>query len=193
MIEEHAPYNHHYEVVWTLWLCRSLSIRLGERATRLVSKLENSLCACLVLMLRSRTLLTGRGAVSDWTGTVNEGDLFGEHWMLVYEAGCRRSWGLPGAEAAVGAEPHFRVLRDQDVSFFNASATNIPLDLPSVDRLLEARLGGRRSAILPGTIRVESRTPRRPRRYERLGEDYGSDDSGWPFGFDEDVPDDIPF
>lgn len=193
MIDEHAPYNHHYEVVWTLWLCRSLSIRLGERATRLVSKLENSLCACLVLMLRSRTLLTGRGAVSDWSGTVSESDLFGEHWILVYEAGCRRSWGLPGAETAVGAEPHFRALRDQGISFLDTSATNVALDLPSIDRLLEDRLGGRRSAVLPGTIRVERRTPLRPRRYERLGEDYGSDDPLWAMGWGEDVPDDIPF
>lgn len=196
MIEEHAPYNHHYEVVWTLWLCRSLSIRLGERATHLIAKIENSLCACLVLMMRSRTLLTGRGAVSDWTGTVSEADLLGEHWMLVYEAGLRKSWGLPGAQAAVGAEPHFRVLRDQKISFFNTAATNLALELPTIDRLLEQRLGGRRSAVLPGIIYAESRTPRGHRRYERLGEDYGSDDDDWSIfsgGWDQDVPDDEPF
>lgn len=198
MIEEHAPYNHHYEVVWTLWLCRSLSIRLGERATQLVAKIENSLCACLVLMLRSRTLLTGRGAVSDWTGTVSESDLLGEHWMLVYEAGIRKSWALPGAEASVNADPHFRVLRDQRISFFDTTATNIALGLPTIDRLLEASLRGRRSAVLSGTIYVESRTPRHQRRYEKLGEDYGNDDAGWSIfsgGWEEEFPDndDDPF
>lgn len=197
MIEEHAPYNHHYEVVWTLWLCRSLSIRLGERATQLVAKVENSLCACLVLMLRSRTLLTGRGAVSDWTGTVSEGDLLGEHWILVYEAGLRRSWGLPGAVAAVQADPHFRALRDQRVSFFDTAATNVALELPTIDNLLERRLGGRRSAVLPGTIYVESRTPRGQRRYEKLGEDYGSDESDWSAFLggwgDDDDDDNTPF
>jgi hypothetical protein len=192
MIEEHAPYNHHYEVVWTLWLCRSLSIRLGERATHLVAKIENSLCACLVLMLRSRRLLTGRGAVSDWTGTVSEADLLGEHWMLVYEAGMRKSWGLPGAEAAVAADPHFRALRDQRISFFDTTATNIALELPTINRLLEVSLRGRRSAMLPGLIHFESRTPRRQRRYERLGEDYGSDDSGWWDGEYPDIDED-PF
>jgi hypothetical protein len=198
MVEEHAPYNHHYEVVWTLWLCRSLSIRLGERATQLVAKVENSLCACLVLMLRSRTLLTGRGSVSDWTGTVNEGDLLGEHWMLVYEGGIRKSWGLPGAEAAVGADPHFRVLRDHGISFFNTTATNVALELPTIDRLLEARLSGRRSAVLPGTIHFETRMPRSQRRYEKLGDDYGTDDEGWAFlprarNPDPDSDDQIPF
>ncbi|RSV16267.1 hypothetical protein CA235_05155 [Sphingomonas sp. ABOLF] len=186
MIEEHAPYNHHYEVAWTLWLCRSLSIRLGEAATRAVARVENSLCACLVLMLRSRTLLTGRGAVSEWTGTVDAGDLRGEHWMLVYEAGIRKSWALPGAEAAVGADPHFRILRDLGVSFFDATATNVALELPTIDHLLETSLAGRRSATLPGAIRFESRIPRYQRRYEKLGEDYGGDVSDWgtPGAFD---------
>jgi hypothetical protein len=179
MIEEHAPYNHHYEVAWTLWLCRSLSIRLGARATQLVARIENSICACLVYMLRSRTLLTGRGAISDWTGSVTADDLRGEHWMLIYEAGIRRSWALPGAQAAVDADPHFRVLRDQGISFFDGAATNVALDLPTIDNLLERSLGQRRSAVLPGAIFVERRTPLRPRRYEKLGEDYGSDDSDW--------------
>jgi hypothetical protein len=179
MIEEHAPHNHHYEVVWTLWLCRSLSIRLGERSTRLVSKVENSLCACLVFLLRSRTLLTGRGGLSEWIGPVDESDLRGEHWMLVYEAGIRKSWRLPGAESAVNVDPHFRVLRDQGVSFFNSTATNVALELPSINQLLEASLGGRRSAVLPGAVHAESRTPRRERRYEKLGEDYGSEDPEW--------------
>jgi hypothetical protein len=192
MIEEHAPYNHHYEVTWTLWLCRSLSIRLGERATQLVAKVENSLCASLVLMLRSRTLLTGRGAVSDWTGTVTSDDLHGEHWMLVYEAGTRKSWGVPGAEAAVTADPHFRALRDQRISFFDTAATNIALELPSINQRLEASLGQRRSAVLPGNIRAESYTPRRQRRYEKLGEDYGRDDFEWSDNFFDD-DDDYPF
>ncbi len=179
MIEEHAPYNHHFEVAWTLWLCRSLSIRLAERATQLVAKVENSLCACLVLMLRNRTLLTGRGAVSDWTGTVSKEDLLGEHWMLVYEAGIRKSWAVPGAEAAVNADPHFRVLRNHRISFFDTAATNTALELPTIDQLLETSLRGRRSAVLSGAIYVESSKPSRQRQYERLGEDYGGDDPPW--------------
>ena len=195
LIEEHAPYNHHFEVAWTLWLCRSLAIRLGERATQLVARVENSICACLVLMLRSRTLLTGRGAISDWTGKVDENDLQGEHWMLVYEAGRRKSWPLPGAEDAVNADPHFRVLRDQGVSFFDASATNFALELPRINSLIEEGLAGRRAAVLPGAIYAESAIPRRERKYERLGEDYGNEDEDWwnlPHRWDDDVPDDDP-
>lgn len=196
MIEEHAPYNHHYEVAWTLWLCRSLSIRLGARATQLAARIENSVCACLVYMLRSRTLLTGRGTVADWTGPVTADDLRGEHWMLIYEAGIRRSWALPGAQAAVDADPHFRVLRDQGISFFDSAASNVALDLPTIDNLLERGLGRRRSAVLPGAIFVERRTPLRPRRFEKLGEDYGNEDFDLGFwhrnGIDDD-DDDEPF
>lgn len=179
MIEAHAPYNHHYEIVWTLWLCRSLSIRINERATKLVSRVENSMCACLVLMLRTRTLLTGRGAISDWTGTATTDDLHGEHWLLVYEAGMRKNWSIPGAEAAIDADPHFKILRDHKVSFFDASATNVPLDLPMITQMLNLSLGERRSATLRGNINFASRMPPGQRRYEKLGENYGTVDLGW--------------
>ncbi|WP_176806974.1 RNA-directed DNA polymerase [Alloyangia pacifica] len=179
MIEEHAPYNHHYEVAWTLWLCRSLGIRLGERATQLASRVENSACACLFLMLRSRSLLTGRGSITEWTGTVTSEDLHGEHWMLIYEAGVRKTWKIPGAEAAVTGEPHFRALKEKDVSFFDTSARNVPLELPQINRLLERALEGRRTAVLNGNILFESRIPRSRREYQTLGEDYGEDSGNW--------------
>lgn len=177
MIEEHAPYNHHYEVVWILWLCRSLSIRLGERATQQVAKVENSLCACLVLMLRGRTLLTGRGSVSEWLGKVSVEDLHSEHWMLVYEAGRRKSWKLPGAEDAVATDPHFRILRDEGVSFFDSTASNVAVDLPNIDRSLNKQLGNRRSALLNGNIFTQS-MEKGKRKYQKLGEDYGNDEEG---------------
>jgi hypothetical protein len=175
MIEEHAPYNHHYEVAWTLWLCRSLSIKLSERATQLAARVENSVCGCLFLMMRSRSLLTGRGSISEWTGTVTSDDLQGEHWMLIYEAGTRKSWKIPGAEAAVAADPHFSVLRDQKISFFDTSASNIAVGLPKINYLLQAALDGRRSATLSGNILFESNIPPARRKYQTLGEDYGDD------------------
>lgn len=200
MIEDHAPYNHHYEVAWVLWLCRSLEIKLGEHATALVARIENSICACLTLMLRSRRLLSGRGAVSDWTGTVDTDSLRGEHWMLVYEAGIRKSWLVPGAREAVQADPQFRAMRDAGVSFFDNTTTNLPLALPAIGPKLQEALGGRRSAILRGAIEIISSVPLRSRRYETLGEDYGSDSAvhewdRWenPFDFGDDDDDDLPF
>lgn len=188
MIEEHAPYNHHYEVSWILWLCRSLSIKLGERSTGLISRIENSFCGLLLLMLRSRGLLTGRGAVSDWTGTVTAEDLHGPHWMLIYESSLRKTWALPGASEAVDGDPHFRVLKAQGVSFFNSSATNIPLALPNIEMRLTGQLNGRKSATLPGAIRFELAHSRRGGEYEELGEDYGECGMGRdPFYDDDDI------
>lgn len=199
MVEDHAPYNHHYEIAWTLWLCRSLDIKLGERATALVARVENSVCACLVLMLRTRRLLTGRGAVSDWIGAVTSEDLRGEHWLLIYEAGIRSGWSLPGAAQAIQDDPFFRAIRDAGIKFFDTTATNLPLQLPSIDQLIEYSLGERRSALLPGAIHAASRARGRTRRYDRLGEDYGDDTPDWgvwnnpfsnrqPWEGDEDIP-----
>ncbi|MDQ1231406.1 RNA-directed DNA polymerase [Sphingomonas sp. SORGH_AS_0879] len=198
MIEAHAPYNNHYEVVWTLWLCRSLELKLSAKATALVARVENSMCACLVFMLRARGLLTGRGAISDWMSPVEAQDLHGEHWLLIYEAAIRKSWRLPGAAEAVEASPLFQILRDSGVSFFDASATNLALELPGIASRLRSSLKGRRYAVLPGAIYVENDDSGRPRRYEKLGEDYGSQDSDWTSGFNlfelgDDDDDEVPF
>lgn len=185
MIEDHAPYNHHYEVAWILWLCRSLSIKLGERATQLAARVENSICGCLFLMMRSRSLLSGRGNISEWSGNVTAEDLQGEHWMLIYEAGTRKSWKIPGAEAAVAAHSHFSALRDQGVSFFDTSASNVAVDLPRINYLLETALDGRRSARLNGNILFESNVPRNRRKFQTLGEDYGDDGDPLESWFDD--------
>ncbi len=178
MIEAHAPYNHYYEVAWVLWLCRSLNIKIGERATKLVAKVENSICACLVLMLRGRRLLTGRGSVTDWIGDVTKDDLYGQHWMVIYEAGTRLGWALPGAKEAVDDDPHFKALRDEKVTFFDTRTSNMALELPTINHLLSSALEGRKSAMLPGAIYFERSTPLNQRKYEKLGEDYGGDDDG---------------
>lgn len=176
MLEEHAPRNHHYEVVWILWLCCSMSIKLGDRASKIAAKVPNSLCACLVYMLRGQHLLTGRHSISGWVGTMDEKALSGEHWMVVYESGTRSGWRLSGSKELVIADPHFSVLRDRKVNFFDTKATNVALDLPSIDELLKSSLGSRRTALLPGRIRFDSTKPRSKRRYEALGADYGDDE-----------------
>jgi hypothetical protein len=59
VIADHAPYNHHFEVSWVLWLARSLKIRLSLVASSMVLRMENDICAILALHLRGRRLLSG--------------------------------------------------------------------------------------------------------------------------------------
>jgi hypothetical protein len=172
MIEEHAPYNHHYEVAWTLWLARSLNIKLDKRCTNLSSSVENSICACLVLLLRSKKLLTGQSNLPSWLSNITSDDLHGEHWLVAYEAGIRKTWRASGSDAAVNGNVYFRSLKRRRVSFFDSRARNRPVDLPGIKVRMRVVLGSRASISLPGLITIDKSDYNRDSYYETLGSNY---------------------
>ncbi len=190
MIEDHAPYNHHFEVAWMLWLARSLSIRLSPTASSLVLSIENDVCALLALDLRGRRLLSGGSKLSSWIGTTSTEDLRGNHWLLVYESAQRRSWPVRGAAAAVAGDAFFAAMLAEGVSFFDSRAENRPLKLPGIDYKLNQALAGRKRAKLPGAIMAYRMRLFEQRDFEELGGDYGEEDDGF-MGWDRDE-DDFP-
>lgn len=190
IIVDHAPYNQHFEVAWALWLAHSLRIRLSEKATSLVVRIENDVCAILALHLRSQRLLLGRGRVSDWLGSVSSDDLHGPHWLLVYEAAARKGWRIGGAAQAVAANPFFAAMASEGVSFYNTRAHNRPLKLPGIQYRLQRALAGQRSAILPGAIEVTAGDfLGASADYEELGGDYDEEEADDDF-FGGSAPDD---
>jgi hypothetical protein len=187
VVADHAPYNHHFEVAWALWLARSLDIRLSPTSSKFVVRMENDVCAILALHLRSRRLLSGRNL--DWLPTVTSDDLRSDHWLLIYEAASRRGWRVSGAAAAVAADPFFAALRDEKISFYDSRAYNRPLNLPGIAFRLNLALEGRRRAVLPGAIMAVSEGV--PGDYEQLGGDYGADEFYPPIPEPDEI-DDIP-
>ncbi len=195
MIEDHAPYNHHFEVAWSLWLARSLNIKLTKKSSDLALSVENDVCALLALDLRGRRLLSGGSKLSTWLGSTSTADLQGSHWLLIYEGAQRKTWPVKDAASAVGGNAFFKAMLDQKISFYDTRARNLPLKLPRIDIELNRALAGRRSALLPGAIWAERQAAFEPREYEELGGDYGEEDDDF-FGRDfdedyEDVPDDV--
>ncbi|WP_152616619.1 RNA-directed DNA polymerase [Sphingomonas sp. ERG5] len=190
MITDHAPYNHHFEVAWTLWLARSLNIKLNDEATAMASAVENSVCGCLILLLRTRGLLSGRTLTSSWLNSLDTESLHGENWLLTYEAGIRASWRIRDASTAVGSNPYFTALKNRNVSFFDTLARNKPLDLPGIRPKLLAALKGRKSGVLPGLIFIKRSEYSNDSFYEKLGSDYSEGDIIFPWGGNFDFDDD---
>lgn len=188
IIEDHAPYNQHFEVAWALWLARSLEIRLSSTASALVLRVENDICAMLALLLRGRKLLSGGSQISSWLGPVTAQDLRGNHWLLLYEAASRKSWPIKGATAAVAGDSLFSGMQAEGVSFFDSRAYNRPLNLPGIESQLRKALKGRSRALLPGAIMTVQKRQQEASNYEQLGGDYGDvdDDFGLPNFFDDD-------
>jgi hypothetical protein len=180
IIADHAPYNHHFEVAWTLWLARSLDIRLSPAASSFVMRIENDVCAILALHLRGRHLLSGGTRALSWISSVAAEDLYVDHWLLIYEAALHKGWPIAGASAAVSANKFFDSLKAEGISFYNTRAYNRPLNIPRIETELLSALSGRKRAILPGAILGVS-GPREGRVFERLGGEYGEDDEDDPF------------
>jgi hypothetical protein len=166
IITDHAPYNHHFEVAWALWLSRSLNIRLSPAASSFVMRIENDVCAILALHLRGRHLLSGGTRALSWMSAVDEGDLYGDHWLLIYESALHKGWPIVGASAAVSANKFFKSLKAEGISFYNTRAYNRPLNIPRIEAGLRRALSGRKRAILPGAVLGVS-APREERAFER--------------------------
>jgi len=177
VIVDHASYNHHFEIAWILWLSRSLNIRLSASASKLVSRIENSVCAILALHLRQRRLLSGGRGLFSWLGPVTSSELLGSHWLLIYEAAQRDSWSIAGAKSAVRDDSFFSALLDEGISFYHTRAYNRPVNIPGIQFDLHSELRGRRSAVLPGNILIERNSWLHETDYEELGADYDDEEN----------------
>jgi hypothetical protein len=193
VIADHAPYNHHFEVAWVLWLARSLEIRLSPVASSLVLRMENDICALLALHLRGRRLLTGGTQISSWLGPVTAADLRGEHWLLIYEAASRKGWPINGAASAVSNDPFFKAMRDEKISFYDSRVYNRPVNIPGIKWKVSMALQDRKRAVLPGAIMAVRESHRQEYDYEELGGDYGDEieEFGSPFGRHDDDGEDL--
>lgn len=176
IISDHAPYNQHFEVSWVLWLARSLDIRLSTGSSALVMRMENDVCAMLALHLRGRRLLSGRSQLPAWLGPVTSNDLYGSHWLLIYEAATRTGWNLSGAATAVASNPFFTTMLNENISFYDNRSYNRPLKLPGIESKLRQILIDRNRVLLPGAVLAIKRDFYDDTYYEELGADYENDD-----------------
>lgn len=172
IIVDHAPYNHHFEVAWALWLAHSLNLKLSREASGLVARMENDVCAILTLHLRSRRLLSGRGKALEWVGPDTEVDVRGSHWLLIYEAGTRPGWKVEGAAAAVARNHFFSAMVSAGVSFYVPRTFNRPVKIPGIEFSLREALGTRKRAILLGAVFVEKGKSSDELDLEELGGNY---------------------
>lgn len=120
IIEDHAPLGHHSEVVWCLWICKELKLTLSEHNIDLISEMQSSVCALILMDLDRLRLLRKSPKTSFWKNQENETALFSEQWLLSYEAGIRGWGGL--SDTHIIANPYFAVLALFGVRFYDEDA-----------------------------------------------------------------------
>jgi hypothetical protein len=121
----HAPVERHSEVAWLLWLALRLDLRLKRTAVKMLEQMHSSVCLLLALALESKGLFQARLARNRLPSHARSEDLFGPHWLFVYE-GAAQGW-LNGAVSVVNSNRYFKELMQRDVKFFDSTLAPPPV------------------------------------------------------------------
>jgi Reverse transcriptase (RNA-dependent DNA polymerase) len=114
----HGNLHQGFEVAWSLWLAKNLSLDLSKRVGEVVSRIDDDIVALAALDLRDSELLE-IDDTSLWTSHLSKDDLYSEHWLLAYEA-CEHNWLIPqGGDGYIGSDDFFLILRQHGVLFYD--------------------------------------------------------------------------
>jgi hypothetical protein len=118
-IVEHAPLGHSNEVAWALWGALIFDIPIARSAAIALSDVEDSVVALLALHLKSRGLVHASLNTTLWQSFLTTEELFGEQWLLCYEASVKGWLTSPLGTDHIGADARFTWLRDLGVEFYD--------------------------------------------------------------------------
>jgi hypothetical protein len=137
LIIDHSALAHSSEVAWALWGCLALGIRISEDAVRAVSSCDDSVVALLALHCAREGLVDTPLDCAVWSSYMNGESLYGEHWLLAYEANVK-GW-LPSQAGGdhVSADSNFGFLKAARVSFYDRAkavraSPDAPIPLPNL-------------------------------------------------------------
>jgi Reverse transcriptase (RNA-dependent DNA polymerase) len=120
LLREHAPYGHHSEVAWALWIALDNGVKLSQFVVQPITSVKSSICALLVLHLQSLGLTSGKISIADLKSRCNAVSLLTEDWLLAYQAEKDKTFaGLP---VYVAADPNFSHLLSNNVTFYDKTA-----------------------------------------------------------------------
>src|ERR1017187_20071 len=134
IVETHAPQRHSSEVAWAIWACIAMKLSLPRSVVRAALKMEDSVCALLMLHARESNLVDEPKELQVLSKELKAEALYGPRWLLAYEANIKRWFRFRGAKDYVAQDRNFRFLKKAGVSFYDKSKTILPTIQPSTQR-----------------------------------------------------------
>jgi hypothetical protein len=118
---QHAPLGHGSEVAWALWSHLTLTMPISAQSVRVGIDMNDSIVALLLLDAGAKGLLLDDSYLTALQAVMSQEDLYGEHWLLSYEANVK-GW-LPSADGVdhVDADTCFSLLKRNGVHFYDDS------------------------------------------------------------------------
>jgi hypothetical protein len=119
LLEQHSSLNHHFEIVWGLWILKQFNIQLSTQFVALIIAGGNPLCVLLLLDMEASGLIEGgqiaQNLKQGLSDALNNRDDAAD-WLLYYEAAMVKAW-LPAA-----VRPEFNTLSVNNVTFYDQNA-----------------------------------------------------------------------
>ncbi len=113
----HLNLDNHFEVSWVLWLFKQLEITLSENVAKEISKNNNSIVALTALDVYISGYIPKGLDTTGWKWLLSRDSLYNENWLFAYES-IKKGW-LSTKEDFISKEPFFRLLRDNNVEFYD--------------------------------------------------------------------------
>lgn len=116
-----CPLNHGSEASWSLWAVLYWDLKVSPDAAKAISQMEDSIVALLALDAQSRGLIPSGLDTTIWQTFMTKNSLYGEQWLLSYEARIK-DW-LPSNDRIdhVDDDPNFSWLKSFNVEFYDAA------------------------------------------------------------------------
>jgi hypothetical protein len=118
-----AQVGYDYEVSWCLWAAIKWSLPLEQEVAVQISALSNSIIAILALDADNLGLFGGRLNLQAWQARMTQDELYGEEWLLAYEANIQNWLPSVGGGDHVQSDNAFALLKRNGVSFYQRASS----------------------------------------------------------------------
>jgi hypothetical protein len=119
---EHCKFARTNEITWLLWGIMILGFQIFGPTVEALVEVEDPLVALLSLHAESKGICASGLDKSRWSQFMTKDELYGERWILAYEA-LQRKWLPPLlGKDYVAADPKFSQFAKNGISFYNEKA-----------------------------------------------------------------------
>ena len=121
IIENHITKGHNFEIAWALTLCKEFSIKLKNNTSKLIFESNDYISILVALDLKNKGLIHSTVDTSFLENELIEDNLINEFWLFTYES-TYKGW-LTSPTNILNTNEYFKILKDNDIYFYDESAT----------------------------------------------------------------------
>ncbi|MBP1154848.1 MULTISPECIES: RNA-directed DNA polymerase [unclassified Paenibacillus] len=124
LIGYHAKLGQGYEVSWSLWMAKTLNLKVSRSSAKEISQMDDCISALTALDMRSSGLIPHGLNTTNWSSFLTHENLYQDKWLLAYEA-VKKGW-LTVRNSYIPSDPFFSILSAKNIEFYNPNLQLAP-------------------------------------------------------------------